>query len=440
MDMEEIAPHIDDVARVLEGKVSRDDIEREMENYLNVYRVPLATAKKSIVKKYGGNLGGLGVGTSKTVADLKANEQSVDMLVRLVYVAPKIIEVQGEKRTIHSGILGDNSGTVGFTCWSDEFDYQKGDVLNVRNAYTKEFNGKVEVHFGNRTTVAKGEKDDMPPWTGPSGADAVAKKVGELREGDRGFELKAMVLDVEERNVKVQGVDKTVFSGVMGDASGKIQFSAWSDFGLKEGDVLGIRGGYVKSWRGIPQLSFDDRGDVEKLDGSGFPSKDEILASASITIEEMEERGGSVDALVNGIMIDVKDGSGLISRCPECNRVLQRNACRVHGEVKGEMDMRVKGVLDDGTGALTVILNRELTEQVLGKSMEECMEMAKESMDSEVVKDALVKAMLARPYSVRGNVTNDDFGLMLIAKEIGGRKVDVQAEARSLLGDLGVTP
>ena len=50
MSNEANAPHLEDIARVLGDEVDRELIARELDEYLNVYRVPLGTAKDSIVK------------------------------------------------------------------------------------------------------------------------------------------------------------------------------------------------------------------------------------------------------------------------------------------------------------------------------------------------------------------------------------------------------
>ena len=83
---EELAPHVHDITRALGNKVSEQEIERELSSYLNVYRVSLDTAKRSIVKKHGGNPATLAVGVSKTLRELLPGEQSVNLLVRIVSV------------------------------------------------------------------------------------------------------------------------------------------------------------------------------------------------------------------------------------------------------------------------------------------------------------------------------------------------------------------
>ena len=90
-----------------------------------------------------------------------------------------------------------------------------------------------------------------------------------------------------------------------------------------------------------------------------------------MTMSQLIENGGAVGIRVRGVLIDIKKGSGLVLRCPDCNRVTQKGMCMVHGKVQGKHDLRIKGVLDDGTGAVTVILGKELTEKLSGKTMEE---------------------------------------------------------------------
>src|SRR2546426_6760570 len=81
---EELAPHVHDITRALGDKVSEQEIERELSSYLNVYRVSLDTAKRSIVKKHGGNPATLAGGVSKTIRELVPGGQSVNLLARLV--------------------------------------------------------------------------------------------------------------------------------------------------------------------------------------------------------------------------------------------------------------------------------------------------------------------------------------------------------------------
>ena len=423
--------------------MSESEIEKELASYLNVYRVSLDTAKRSIVKKHGGNPAGLAVGISKTIRELVPGEQSVNLLARIVSVNEKDVTVEGGTKRILYGILGDPTATVPFTAWEPlDRTLARGDVIRVQNAYTKEYRGQVQVNFGVRTVVSKEKPDALPEYKPSTGMGAPyvgrpkAMKVVDLREGASNVAVTARVLSVEAREVEVEGVKKSVYSGVLADETGKTQFSAWKDFGIREDHVLRIEGAYVKAWRGIPQLSFDERATVTRLQDQDVPPAAKVGESPRMWIEDLAERGGGVDVTVRGILIDLREGSGLVYRCPECRRVLRKNACRIHGEVKGEADLRVKAVLDDGSGALTAVFNRELTEALLEKTIDVAIAQAKEAMSADVVRDELSDLLVAQPIETRGNVTSDDYGLMMIVETAKLLRVDVQTEAREMLEQL----
>ena len=71
------------------------------------------------------------------------------------------------------------------------------------------------------------------------------------------------------------------------------------------------------------------------------PASEKVSESPRMWIEDLADRGGGVDVTIRGILIDLREGSGLVYRCPECRRVLRKGACRIHGEVKGNADLRV---------------------------------------------------------------------------------------------------
>lgn len=243
---EQIAPHVRDITRALEGKVESEVVERELENYLSVYRVSLDTAKRSIVRKYGGNPANLNLGTTKSIQELKPGEPSVNLQAKVISLNRRELEQDDRTKEIFYGILADETGTVPFTAWETRgLDIEEGDVVRIQNAYTKEFRGETQVNLGNRVTVTKAEGVELEVAAGGPSGPAAPKKLKELEEGMRNVALTARVLDVERREVEVRGEPRVVFSGTLADDSGKVQFSAWHDFGLAPGDVLQIGRAHV---------------------------------------------------------------------------------------------------------------------------------------------------------------------------------------------------
>jgi replication factor A1 len=146
-------------------------------------------------------------------------------------------------------------------------------------------------------------------------------------------------------------------------------------------------------------------------------------------IEELDEdlEVGDDDVTVEGALVDVQSGSGLIKRCPEedCTRVLQNGRCSEHGEVEGEFDLRIKGVIDDGNEVHEVIFDRETTEAVTGITLEKAQEMAMDALDTSVVADEMREKTLGRYYHVVGPT----FGRYVLADEVTQQTEPADPEA-----------
>jgi replication factor A1 len=438
MEKQELAPHVSEIARVLGNKIEETEIEKELDTYLNLYRVSLETAKRSVVRKLGGDPNALTKGVRKTIAELSGTEMSVDLLIKVLTVNHKEIEQNGETKRILYGLMADEGGSIAYTAWDAErFQLERGKVYLVRNAYTKEWNSQPQLNLGNRATIEPQPADsiklpegmDIPAY-GPTNATVI-----ELQEGMNSVTITAKVLSVEARKLETPNGPKQVFSGIMADGTGKVQYSAWHDFGLKAGDAVTIRGAYVRSWRGIPQLNFGERAGVERTKAT-FASDLELSKPKPRSIGELMSVGGAVDVLVRGVVVDIKKGSGLIFRCPQCNRLVQKGLCRIHGKVDGQPDLRIKAVVDDGIAALTAVLNKDITEMLVGITLAESLREAKEAMNPEIVEEKVKDRMLGKPIEVRGNVTSDEYGLMMIVTEAELKVPEVRSEAAALLAEL----
>lgn len=438
MPQQQTAPHLEELVRALGEKVGSEvtveELEAELGRYLE-YGVPPEQARGIILRKFGINPPRSAPSSArKTLAELGPDEKFANLLVRLVSINPKEIAVRGEKRQIQYGILGDESRTRPFTSWRI-LELSKGDVVRVTGAYTKTYNDEVQVNFGDRVQIEKVDAELLPPP--PEGRiSSGVLRVAELRPGDSNVDVTGRVLTVAPKEVTVQGAAKTVWSGTLGDASGKVSFNSWHDFGLKEGDVVRIRGAYVKGWRGTSQLTFDEKATVEAAAEAVIPTAAEIDHQGPVPLSALYTGGGQLDVVVEATLLEIRPGSGLVMRCPDCRRVLQKSLCRLHGKVEGRSDLRLKAILDDGTAAVNAVFGKELTEALLGKSMEECTRMAQDAMTTDVVETEAKSKLLARTLRVRGNVLVDEYGPMLLAKEAAPVHRDLAAAAEALLAEL----
>ncbi|MDD4453772.1 MAG: single-stranded DNA-binding protein [Candidatus Methanomethylophilaceae archaeon] len=432
MNKEELTPHVEELKRVLEEKVTEKELMDELDKYVNEYGVDMESAKRAIRRKFGGEESGFVTGNavSKKIGDLAGNEPNVDITARVVYVEKKQIRARGEDKTIISGILGDDTGTASFTIWSDSYDLEKGSVYIFKNAYIKTWNDRIQVNMGSRGVVEKSDATiDLPERT--ISYTSVESKIGDLKEGMGNVSVTGRILSVEERNVNVRGEDKIVYSGLMADDTGKVQFSAWNDHNLKEGETILITNAYIRGWKGIPQLNIGDRSEVSRVDDP-FGSAD-LDMSSNKTLREVSESGGGLDITVSGLVVDLRGGSGLIFRCPQCNRSVLGGECTNHGKIDPVHDLRMKIVLDDGSGAIGAVLNRELTEKLTGVTLENAVSLSKARGESGIIAREIAPKILMKRLVLRGNVMSDEYGPMMIVSEADTEEVDIEKAATKLL-------
>ncbi|PHQ38109.1 replication factor A [Halorubrum persicum] len=250
------------------------------------------------------------------------------------------------------------------------------------------------------------ERDEL----GRGGSESVL--VNEIDEDEQWVDLRVELVDLwEPRSDSISQV------GLLGDESGTIKFVAFetSDLPeLTEGQAYELSNVVTDEYEGSYSVKLNRTTQITEID-------DEI------------EVGDNADT-VEGALVDIQSGSGLIKRCPEddCTRVLQNGRCSEHGQVEGEFDLRIKGVLDDGETVTEVIFDREATEELTGMGLAEAKDMAMDALDTTVVAEEMGDDVLGRYY----RVTGPTFGRYVLVDEMEDPgAVDVETaliEARSI--------
>lgn len=458
---QDLAPHVNEIARALQNKLEMGAIEDELRRYLE-YGVPLNQAKRDIVRMHGGSL----VAGAKKIADLQPEDKGVDLEGRILTVNPKEITVKGQPKQIFFGFFADDTGKVSYTAWKDH-NLQRGANVRIKNAYAKKgFRDPVELNIGDFATITVVDKlpfeprEDLGPAGtggptpggdyGGSGSGAgsrvsTERTIKELHENVGNVTVTGRILDVREKVISTANGQKTLVEGELADESGRVAFSAWEPEKLpaefKADAVVRIRNAYVKTFRGTPQLNVGQYATIDVLPATTLPERRVLLEPKPFTLGDLERAGGATGIVIEGVVLDVKKGSGLIFRCAQenCNRVLQKMECRLHGKQKGVPDLRIKAILNDGHGAATFFANREATERILEKGLDECQALAREAMTVDVIQDEITAKLTARRVAVVGNASSDEFGLQIIASDVRylAARTDITSEAEKLLGHLG---
>jgi len=277
--------------------------------------------------------------------------------------------------------------------FADQLEIDVDDVAERLDTLVNEY--KVPASEARRSVVntyldeAGMERDQLSG--GSDGNEQV--QVAEVDAPEEWVDVRATVIELWEPRA-----DAVAQVGLLGDGSGTIKFTKWSKSdlpGLEEGKSYALRNVVTDEYQGRFSVKLNRTTTIEELD--------EVIEVGDDNVE------------VEGALVDIQSGSGLIKRCPEeeCTRVLQNGRCSEHGEVEGEFDLRIKGVLDDGEEVTEVIFDEEATEELTGISLEEAKEMAMDALDTTVVADEMRANIIGRYYTVAGPT----FGRYVLADE-----------------------
>ena len=266
--------------------------------------------------------------------------------------------------------------------FSEHLDLEEGAVRDRLETLVEEY--KVPVDEARRSVrshyLDEAGLDGDEVRSGGAGSEAI--DVADIEEDDQWVELTAKVVDLWE-----EPHETIAQTGLLGDETGRTKFTAWESGDLpelEEGAVYRFGNAVTDEYDGQYSVTFNRTTTVEELE------------------TDIEVGDETVEA--EGALVDIQDGSGLVKRCPEddCTRVLQNGRCNEHGEVEGEFDLRIKGVLDDGETVHEVLFDRESTEELTDTTLEEAKDMAMDALDTTVVADEMRSNTVGRYYRVAG--------------------------------------
>lgn len=195
---------------------------------------------------------------------------------------------------------------------------------------------------------------------------------------------------------QIQDGEKYHQRGIIGDETGTLSFTAFNNtpFTLEEGKSYQLENVVVNEWQGQMQITANKTSKASLLDET-------IEAKPYVTT-------------VTGKIVAIQNGSGLIKRCPECNKALSKGACMKHGKVDGVYDVRIKAVLDDGTETHSLLLQTKTTEELVGFNLQTAIAMAADALDQGVVEETIRKMICNRYYAVQAT----PLGTQMLVSEV----------------------
>ncbi|MEA3323814.1 MAG: hypothetical protein U9Q37_01575, partial [Euryarchaeota archaeon] len=306
---------------------------------------------------------------------------SINESDKWVNLHAKVVELwDSEHESIDQvGLIGDETGTIKFVKWakSELPALVEGESYSFENLTTDEFEERFSVKFNKNSSIKELDEDIETP-----DREAQLVEIDSITESNKWINLHAKVVQLWDS--EHESIDQV---GLIGDETGTIKFVKWA-----KSELPSLVEGKSYSFENLTTDEFEERFSVKFNKNSSIKELDEDIEVGFSTTE------------FTGAMVHIQDGSGLIRRCPMCNRALMKGTCMEHGNVDGIHDLRIKAVLDNGIMVQEALFNREITESISGITLEEAKEMAVDALDQSVVQDEMKKRLLCRYYTMSGSI------------------------------------
>ena len=313
------------------------------------------------------------------------------------------------------GRLADPSGTIGFISWRD-FEHEVGSLIKIDRAQIRRFRDTPEINIGDLTKI---EPFHDSSFASMDDLQSVNRStISELRDGARDIEITVQVENWQARTfTNADGEERTVRSGDVMDPTGRCRLTSWGEMSPEAGAFLHLKGARVQFWQGSPDLVIDSAEQVIDLSDPPWDAIDPADHWVEVDLTDLVNGGSRRGIRTAGTVVAIANNSGIIERCPECRRVMREGECAEHGPQRGDEDVRLRFVLDDGISNASTLIGKEATEALTG-------------MDQAQIRDAidantragyiatLRERFLARKLHVNGRAMVDTQGAILMADSV----------------------
>ena len=313
------------------------------------------------------------------------------------------------------GRLADPSGTIGFISWR-EFNHEVGSLIKIDRAQIRRFRDTPEINIGDLTKI---EPFHDSSFASMDDLQSVNRStISELRDGARDIEITVQVENWQARTfTNADGEERTVRSGDVMDPTGRCRLTSWGEMSPEPGAFLHLKGARVQYWQGSPDLVIDSAEQVIDLSDPPWDAIDPADHWVEVDLTDLVNGGSRRGIRTSGTVVAIANNSGIIERCPECRRVMRDGECAEHGPQRGEEDVRLRFVLDDGVSNASTLIGKEATEALTG-------------MDQAQIRDAidantragfiatLRERFLARKLHINGRAMVDTQGAILMADSV----------------------
>ncbi len=277
------------------------------------------------------------------IDELQGENNNVSLKVKVLSIDKRNITTSKGETTYFYGLVGDETGVLSYTAWEFPAPIKAGDVVEIKYARTKVYNGRLRLYLSSNSEVMlrPGETMNVPQ---------TYKEVKLLNISTKNpfVAVTGKISNMKGREYSKEGKQFMIYNGFIEDDTSKVRISS---FGRKldDGKTYKINGARVSEFNRQLELNIGDRTEIEEVNEA-------MTFERYFKIAEIENPAGGITLLTFVITLGTK--SGIIKRCSECNKPLSTGVCPDHPSSPTILDIFTYFTVDDGTGYIQAIAGK----------------------------------------------------------------------------------
>ncbi|MBI2133334.1 hypothetical protein HYU11_01490 [Candidatus Woesearchaeota archaeon] len=236
-------------------------------------------------------------------------------------------------------------------------------------------------------------------------------EIKNILSGMRDVEIIAKATAIyETRTFNSNGREGKLSSLMAADETGQIRIVLWggqadNSSKIKPGDIIKIKGGYVKDRNSSNEIHLNERGKlIINPEGETVNVEIKPQASARKQLSQLEGTENSVEVIATLIQV-FEPRYFEVCGCGKKLRQSEKGpVCEQHGITKPEYSYVLNGFIDDGTDSIRAVFFRDQAQNLLGKSHEELLQYK----DAPELFENIRNEVLGSNVKIRGRASKNE--------------------------------
>jgi len=236
------------------------------------------------------------------INDIEAGIKNLIVQGKIVYIDHDTYRNKNGEQKRSYGIIGDDTDTIGFNSWIPLESYKKGDKILIKNAYTEEYKGKVEIKVPRKAKVEKYNEEKIKSTNKSS--EGITKKIEDIEPSDTKVCVKGKIVSLKHDTYENENSKHRFCEGKIKDKTGIIDFTTWFPLdSYNEGDGIIIKNGYPKEFNGKMEIKVSSKNGKDNIERYQDHSPDK-KESDNTNIEDVELGESNIDLKCKIVSID----------------------------------------------------------------------------------------------------------------------------------------